>query len=78
VTCQDELVARRRVAATDQGERDIAVLAADGLTSREIAARLDVSVRTVDNLLQRVYTKLGVNRRSELASRLGGREIGGG
>lgn len=47
-------------------EREIALLAAAGLTSREIADRLVVSVRTVDNHLQRVYRKLGVRRRQEL------------
>ncbi|HEY8583778.1 MAG TPA: helix-turn-helix transcriptional regulator, partial [Capillimicrobium sp.] len=48
-------------------EREVALLAADGLTSREIAERLVVSVRTVDNQLHRVYRKLGVRRRQELA-----------
>jgi len=51
-------------------ERDVAELAVTGLSSREIAARLGVSVRTVDNLLQRAYQKLGVRGRSELAARL--------
>jgi DNA-binding NarL/FixJ family response regulator len=48
-------------------EREIAELAARGLTSRAIADQLVVSTRTVENHLQRVYTKLGVNGRSELA-----------
>lgn len=39
-------------------EREIAHLAASGLSSRDIADRLVVSVRTVDNHLQRVYRKL--------------------
>ncbi|MFK0264017.1 LuxR C-terminal-related transcriptional regulator [Streptomyces angustmyceticus] len=47
-------------------ERDVAHLAADGLTSQEIAARLVLSVRTVDNHLQRAYAKLGVSSRGEL------------
>jgi DNA-binding CsgD family transcriptional regulator len=47
-------------------EREIAQLAADGLPSRVIAERLFVSVRTVDNHLGRIYTKLGVAGRSEL------------
>jgi DNA-binding CsgD family transcriptional regulator len=50
-------------------ERDVCVLAAHGLASKEIAERLGVSVRTVDNLLQRSYVKLGVTGRSELAGR---------
>jgi len=51
-------------------EREVALLAAQDLSSREIAARLFVSVRTVDNHLQQVYVKLGVKRRTELAAHL--------
>jgi DNA-binding CsgD family transcriptional regulator len=40
------------------------------MSSAEIAGALFVSVRTVDNHLQRVYTKLGITRRSELAARM--------
>lgn len=49
-------------------EREIAVLAARGLSNRAIAERLVVSVRTVDNHLHRAYTKLGVTSRRDLAS----------
>ncbi len=49
-------------------ELEIAGLAARGLTNREIAERLDVSARTVDNHLHNAYTKLGVSRRAELAA----------
>jgi DNA-binding CsgD family transcriptional regulator len=48
-------------------EREIALLAADGLASRVIAERLFVSIRTVENHLGRIYTKLGVASRAELA-----------
>ena len=48
-------------------EREIAELAADGLPSRVIAERLYVSVRTVDNHPARIYAKLGVSSRAELA-----------
>jgi DNA-binding CsgD family transcriptional regulator len=51
-------------------EREIAQLAASGLTSRQIASRLHVSVRTVDNLLQRAYAKLGIRQRDELPTAL--------
>jgi DNA-binding CsgD family transcriptional regulator len=47
-------------------ERDVVRLAAAGLTSREIGERLHLSVRTIDNLLQRSYVKLGVSGRREL------------
>ena len=52
-------------------EREIATLASQGLASREIAERLFLSVRTVDNHLQRVYSKLGLTGREQLASALG-------
>jgi DNA-binding CsgD family transcriptional regulator len=52
-------------------EREIASLAARGLSSKEIAGRLFLSPRTVDNHLQAVFGKLGVSSRRELASRLG-------
>ena len=43
------------------------MLAADGMTSKDIAERLLLSVRTVDNHLQHVYAKLGVSSRAGLA-----------
>jgi DNA-binding CsgD family transcriptional regulator len=47
-------------------EREIALLAAGGASSREIADRLVLSVRTVDNHLQNAYRKLGVTSRQDL------------
>jgi DNA-binding CsgD family transcriptional regulator len=49
-------------------EREIAVLVAQGLSNREIAGRLVVSVRTIDSHLQRVFTKLHIGRREDLAA----------
>ena len=43
-----------------------AALAASGRTSRAIADELGVSLRTVQNQLQRVYEKLGIRSRAEL------------
>lgn len=48
-------------------EREVALLAAAGHASRRIADRLNLSVRTVDNYLGRVYVKLGVTSRADLA-----------
>jgi DNA-binding CsgD family transcriptional regulator len=48
-------------------EREIASLAARGLTSAVIAKQLSVSVRTVDNHLQQIYSKLEVHNRQQLA-----------
>ena len=54
-------------------EREVADLARADLASREIAERLGITTRTVDNLLGRVYVKLGVSGRQELAELLGKR-----
>ena len=51
-------------------EGEVATLAARGLSSSSIADRLCVSVRTVETHLARVYFKLGIGSRSELASAL--------
>jgi DNA-binding CsgD family transcriptional regulator len=51
-------------------ELRIAQLAADGLSNRAIADRLFLSHRTVDAHLYRVYPKLGIVSRSELAQAL--------
>ncbi|MGW1729209.1 LuxR C-terminal-related transcriptional regulator [Streptomyces sp. NPDC002306] len=47
-------------------EAEVALLAASGAASKTIASRLDISVRTVDNHLQRVFVKLGVSARKEI------------
>ena len=52
-------------------ERDIATSAAQGESSKAIAERLFLSVRTVNNHLQNVYSKLGVTGRGQLAGRVG-------
>ncbi|MFG1646861.1 AAA family ATPase [Amycolatopsis sp. NPDC049252] len=57
-------------------ELEIARLVATGLTSRAVADRLVVSVRTVDNVLHGVYAKLGISGRRELASVVGRPEVG--
>ncbi|NMO93799.1 LuxR family transcriptional regulator [Actinomycetospora sp. TBRC 11914] len=49
-------------------EHEIASLAASGMTSRAIAEHLVVSVRTVDNVLHVVYSKLGISGRRDLGS----------
>ncbi|MBX3314686.1 MAG: helix-turn-helix transcriptional regulator [Actinobacteria bacterium] len=51
-------------------ERDVARLAAERLPSKEIAARLGLSRRTVDNYLRQVYRKLGVSSRHDLPAAL--------
>jgi DNA-binding CsgD family transcriptional regulator len=51
-------------------ERRVASLVAEGLSNREVADRLFVSVRTVEGHLSGAYRKLGVRSRTELAREL--------
>ncbi|MET8155364.1 LuxR C-terminal-related transcriptional regulator [Sphaerisporangium sp. NPDC005289] len=52
-------------------EHQIAELAAKGMSSKEISAHFVLSVRTVENHLQRAYRKLGIGDRTELGALLG-------
>jgi DNA-binding NarL/FixJ family response regulator len=54
------------------GEQRVAELVAGGLSNKEVAARLYLSVATVDTHLRGVYAKLGIRSRTQLARRLGG------
>jgi DNA-binding NarL/FixJ family response regulator len=54
-----------------ESEQRVAVLAAQGLTNRQISGRLYVTVSTVEQHLTRIYRKLGVTRRADLRVRLG-------
>ncbi|MFY9766225.1 MAG: LuxR C-terminal-related transcriptional regulator [Mycobacterium sp.] len=47
-------------------EREIAMLVAAGLSNRQIADRLVVSVRTVEGHLYRIFAKLGIRKRDQL------------
>nr|WP_231127340.1 AAA family ATPase [Motilibacter aurantiacus] len=58
-------------AALTGREREIALLAATGLRSGDIAAALVLSTRTVENHLNRAYQKLGISTRAELPAALG-------
>jgi DNA-binding NarL/FixJ family response regulator len=51
-------------------ERQVAMAVACGATNREAAGRLFLSVHTVEATLSRVYRKLGVRSRTELATML--------
>jgi DNA-binding CsgD family transcriptional regulator len=59
-------------------EAQIARLAVDGLTNSEIGARLFLSHRTVEWHLRKVFGKLGISSRKELAGALGPAGLGAG
>ena len=61
---------RAREEGLTAAERRVAVLVAAGRTNREVAAELFLGERTVAGHLTRVYAKLGVRSRTELARRL--------
>lgn len=52
-------------------ERQIAVLLAEGRTTRETAAALLLSPKTVEYHLRHVYTRFGITSRGELSERMG-------
>ncbi len=56
--------------ALTASERRVADLAATGLTNRDIAQSLFLTLKTVENHLTVVYRKLGIAARTELAASL--------
>jgi DNA-binding CsgD family transcriptional regulator len=67
VTAQPGQAVRDALSAQDL---QIARLAAEGLSNREIGARLFMSHRTVGSHLYRIFPKLGITSRSQLAEAL--------
>lgn len=49
-------------------ERDVAALVVEGLTNRQIAARMHVSVRTVETHIRHIRTTLGLRSRAHIAA----------
>jgi DNA-binding CsgD family transcriptional regulator len=63
--------------ALTPAEERVAALVAEGKTNREVAAALFLSDRTVEGHLSRVFGKLGINHRAELAPALASRQTQG-
>ncbi len=73
-----ERVSARQRRASGEGldalsgrEREIAELVAEGRTNREIGAELFLSEKTVEGHLTRIFAKLGVTSRAEVAQAVG-------
>lgn len=66
---------RTKVAAPQKAtltatEQSIADLATSGMTNRDIAATLFISLKTVEAHLTQIYRKLGIRSRAQLAAKL--------
>jgi len=77
--CERELIAcglapaeRRTFDPTRLTAQELAVarLVADGLSNRQVAGELFVSIKTVQFHLTHIYSKLGISSRAELAARM--------
>ena len=76
---RDEL-GRTKVAAPQKptltaSEQRIAELATSGMTNRDVAATLYVSLKTVEANLTQIYRKLGIRSRAQLAAKLASGEL---
>ena len=49
---------------------EVAALVAEGLSNREIHAKLFIAERTVDNHVQHMFNKLNFNSRGQIAARV--------
>lgn len=59
------------LAVLTHAERGVALLALDGLSNRQIAEKLVVSIKAVEGHLSKTYRKLGVSSRGALADAVG-------
>lgn len=63
----DRLDSSRTALPLTPREREVAQLVAEGMTNRQIAARLFLSERTAQNHVQHILDKLGLPNRSQIA-----------
>ncbi|HMJ75591.1 MAG TPA: helix-turn-helix transcriptional regulator, partial [Iamia sp.] len=66
------VVAGGALAVLGPRQREVVLLAAKGLSNQEVAERLGISTRTVENHLHRAYAELGVDGRRGLVGLVSG------
>jgi DNA-binding NarL/FixJ family response regulator len=71
------LVPRTEGPELTEREHEVAKLAAKGMSNREVAAALEVSVRTVEGHLYQIFTKLGITSRADIEPTLHVRPVPG-
>ncbi len=64
-------VGKSALGSLTRREQEIALMAARGLSKREIAETLFLSPRTIGNHINHVYGKLGISSREELRAAVG-------
>jgi DNA-binding NarL/FixJ family response regulator len=62
----ETVAGKRALGELTRPEQEVALLAARGMSKREIADTLFLSARTVGNHINHVYSKLGISSREEL------------
>jgi DNA-binding CsgD family transcriptional regulator len=67
----ETLVGKSALGSLTRREQEIALMAARGLSKREIAETLFLSPRTIGNHINHVYAKLGISSREELRAAVG-------
>jgi DNA-binding CsgD family transcriptional regulator len=67
---------RRRSTELTATQRQIAELVAEGRSNKEVAAALFVTVKTIEANLSRIYAKLGLRSRAELARHIAAEDAG--
>ncbi|GLX22935.1 helix-turn-helix transcriptional regulator [Streptomyces lavendulae] len=60
-----------RLSLLSERERIVTGLVGEGRTNQQIAARLDISVKTVETYMSRIFKKLGMNSRTQVAHVVG-------
>jgi DNA-binding NarL/FixJ family response regulator len=59
------------IGSLSEREGDVARLVAEGLTNKKIAAELYLSEKTIEKHIARIFDKLGVSTRTQIATAIG-------